>query len=295
MCAATCEIHEKAQEIILLKNAKRTDMRTQSSRLCIALALLWSVAGAYAQSSNAMPAQSNVIDSALLAKAKAGDVVAQVQLGVAYDHGDGVPQDHAKAAGWWRKAAKQGNAAAQFNLGQAYLLGRGVAKDYSQAYIWYRKAAEQGTAPAQYQLGGLYYLGQGVSQDYTQAAVWYRKAAEQGMAYAQSSLGYAYEMGHGVPQNFVQAAAWYRKAAEQGDPLGQWSLSSLYEVGVGVAQDYAESYFWLALAASGKIEGVKQEEIDKFRNDVASHLTPADISQVQARASKWFAEHIVSK
>ena len=86
---------------------------------------------------------------------------------------------------------------------------------------------------------------------------------------------------------------WYHKAAEQGDALAQWSLGTLYEYGHGEPQDYAEAYFWLDIAASEKIEGVKQEDIDKVRDNAASHLTPAELSQVQERARKWFEDHPV--
>jgi hypothetical protein len=84
---------------------------------------------------------------------------------------------------------------------------------------------------------------------------------------------------------------WYRKAAEQGDALSQWSLGLLYELGHGVTQDYAEAYFWLDLAATGKIAGTKQEDIDEIRDDAASHLNSATLLQTQERAARWFAEH----
>jgi TPR repeat protein len=44
-----------------------------------------------------------------------------------YAEGQGVPQDHAEAARWYRKAADQGNALAQFGLGLMYDQGHGVA------------------------------------------------------------------------------------------------------------------------------------------------------------------------
>ena len=45
---------------------------------------------------------------------------AQFWLGMAYDDGEGVPEDDAKAVHWYRQAAKQGYALAQFNLGLIY-------------------------------------------------------------------------------------------------------------------------------------------------------------------------------
>src|ERR1035437_8146301 len=62
-------------------------------------------------------AQPKGIDLALLAKAKAGDASSQVSVGNAYAKGEGVPQDYAQAAVWYRKAAEQGDAKAQYSLG----------------------------------------------------------------------------------------------------------------------------------------------------------------------------------
>ena len=88
--------------------------------------------------------------AALRVKANAGDADAQHNLGYAYDIGQGVPQDYAQAAAWYRKAAEQGLAAAQSNLGAMYAKSQGVPQDYAQAVAWYCKAAEQGLANAQF-------------------------------------------------------------------------------------------------------------------------------------------------
>jgi hypothetical protein len=190
-----------------------------------------------------------------------------------------------------RKAAEQGDANAQKNLGVMYYNGQGVPQDYAQAVVWSRKAAEQGDADAENNLAASYQKGQGVPQDYAQAVYWYSKAAEQGSALAQNSLGALYYRGQGVPQDYPQAASWFRKAAEQGNANAQYTLGELYYIGEGVTQDYAESYFWLGVAPSGKVEGVRQEGIDKLRDGAASRLTPAELSQVQERVRKWFEEH----
>ena len=87
---------------------------------------------------------------------------------------------------------------AQYNLGLMYNHGQGVPQDYAAAMSWYRKAAEQGLAPAQYNLGYMYDHGQGVPLDYALAVSWYRKAAEQGDGSAQNNLGVMYQIGQGV-------------------------------------------------------------------------------------------------
>jgi hypothetical protein len=58
-----------------------------------------------------------------------------------------------------------------------------------------------------------------------------------------------------------------------------------------VKLNYAEAYFWLNIAAAGKIGSVKQEDVDKLRDDAGSHVTPADLSRVQERAREWFEDH----
>jgi TPR repeat protein len=77
-------------------------------------------------------------------------------------------------------AADQGKASAQYNMGFLYSQGQGVGQDYAQAAKWYRMAAEQGDVDSQNRLAALYLAGDGVRQDYAEAARWYRKAAEQG-------------------------------------------------------------------------------------------------------------------
>ena len=112
--------------------------------------------------------------------AKQGHDYAQLQLGVMYHFGEGVPQDDKTAAKWIKRAAEQGNAMAQSVLGALYLRGEGVPQDDKMAAQWYRRAAEQGDAGAQFALGGMYYYGKGVPKDYTRAYVWMDIAASSG-------------------------------------------------------------------------------------------------------------------
>ena len=50
----------------------------------------------------------------LVKAAEKGDANIQVQLGAMYLLGQGVPQDNAKALGWYSKAAEQGHANGQY-------------------------------------------------------------------------------------------------------------------------------------------------------------------------------------
>ena len=207
----------------------------------------------------AAPAKTKGIDPALLAKAKAGDATAQCQIGLDYDNGDGVPQDYAKAASWYRKAADQGYAVAQYDLGDLFLFGKGVPIDYAQGITWFRKAAEQGNPSAQTDLARFYLIGKY------------------------------------VPQDYALALSWYRKAAERGNPDGQAALASLYENGRGVRQDYSEAYFWMSLAAANRdLAGAYRflsTEHAKDRDRIAARLSNTELLKVQKKARVWSAAH----
>ena len=67
-----------------------------------------------------------------------------------------VAQDESQAIKRDRVAAEQGLALAQHNLGVAYDKGDGVAKDSADAVRWFREAAEQGHVNARFSLGLVY-------------------------------------------------------------------------------------------------------------------------------------------
>ena len=152
-----------------------------------------------------------------LARAKAGDPVAQYDVGVLYAQGDGFVQDYASAASWFHAAAAQGNLDAEYNLGVLYERGLGVTASPIDAVNWYRSAADQSYARAQYNLALAYAEGRGTEQDFAAAARWYQRAAQQGLVPAMVNLAILYELGQGVDRSPVDAYAWYSAAADRGD------------------------------------------------------------------------------
>jgi len=122
-------------------------------------------------------------------------------------------------------------------------------------------------------------------------------AADQGQADVQFNLGMLYTNGEGDWQDdYAQAALRYRKAAEQGDARAQYNLGVLYYKGHGVPQDFAKAYFWFDLATAAEqdaslVEQTTKYRATKYRDEAASHLTPADLARVQQRVRKWFEEH----
>ncbi len=128
--------------------------------------------------------------------------------------------DYAQALKIFRPLAAQGDASAQLNLGVMYAEGQGVPQDYKEAVKWFRLAAAQGNAQAQSTLGNMYAEGWGVIQDYKETAKWLRLAAAQGNAQAQNNLGFMYDEGQGVIQDYASAHMWYNLASSAGHADG---------------------------------------------------------------------------
>ncbi len=163
-----------------------------------------------------------------LARAKAGDPVAQYDVGVLYAQGDGFVQDYTSAASWFHAAAAQGNLDAEYNLGVLYERGLGVTANATDAVNWYRSAADQNNARAQYNLALAYAEGRGTEQDFAAAARWYKRAAEQGLVPAMVNLAILYELGQGVDSSLPDAYAWYSAAADRGDDPAKSRAGELF-------------------------------------------------------------------
>jgi uncharacterized protein len=157
---------------------------------------------------------------------------AQVNLGLMYNKGQGVPQNDSEALKWYRKAAEQGNA---------------------KALMWCRKEAEQGNAEAQFNLGLMYEKRRGVPQDFPEAGKWYRKAAEQGFAEAQTNLSIMYSTGLGVPKDYVLAYMWSslatsgypaseKKKREEAEKIRDIATSKLNPAQIAEAQRFAREW-----------------------------------------------------
>ncbi|MEO5334186.1 MAG: sel1 repeat family protein [Magnetococcus sp. YQC-5] len=91
--------------------------------------------------------------------AEQGQAHAQFQLGLMYDRGVGVPQNHQEAAKWFLKAAERMDADDK--------------KSQEVNVDTLRKKAEDGDMNAQKQLGWMFLHGKGVQKDYMEANKWY--------------------------------------------------------------------------------------------------------------------------
>ncbi len=164
--------------------------------------------------------------TSLIQAAEGGDVVAQLELGGWYYHGDGgyIEQSDAKSVHWFRRAALQGSPDAQFLMGAFCEMAFGMKHDAKEAAKWYKKAAEQEHNPARYALGMCYKHGFGVIQDDDAAARYFRLAADEEDADAQYALGCCYQEGRGVLQDDTQALFWLKKSAELGFDEAYYSI-----------------------------------------------------------------------
>lgn len=185
-------------------------------------------------------------------RAKSGDAEAQYALAVAFDTGNGLPEDDAKAIAWYRRAAEQGHMHAQHNLGISYANGEGVERDVREAVRWYRLAAAQGNPSSLYNLGLLYSIGQGP-----------------------------------VRRNDADALRWFRLAADQGHAKAQSNLGAMYALGLGGEKNLVKAYKWFTLAASAYPEGEDRDQELKNLKNASDEMAPAQIALAEKLAKEW--------
>lgn len=96
--------------------------------------------------------------------------------------------DYGQAFDLWRVRADAGDPLAQFNLAVMFDRGEGTDRDTNRAVAWYHIAAEQGVVAAQYQLGIIYSEGLSVPADHDMAVYWLSQAAARGHATARNHV-----------------------------------------------------------------------------------------------------------
>ncbi len=125
----------------------------------------------------------------LLTKAaKAGDVSAQANLGVAYFGSKNFLPDFTKAKYWLEKSIRGNSPQGAFNLGLLYEQGKGEQSNIGKAIGLFELSADRGYLPAQKELGMLYMQGTLVKQDLIKAYKWYSLAALQNDNVASNML-----------------------------------------------------------------------------------------------------------
>lgn len=187
-----------------------------------------------------------------VARAEAGGPKAQYDLAVLYARGDGVAQNYAAAATWFRKAALAGNLSAAFDLGVLYQRGLGLEHNADEAVRWYRRAAAGNYPAAQYNLALAYADGSGTPQDWVAAASWYHQAALRGVVPAMVNFAILYERGDGVERSLPDAYAWYRAAARRGDAVAEERAREVFDQLAGPAKGRA------VMLAAGVVDALRE-------------------------------------
>ena len=169
----------------------------------------------------------------LLELAKGGDAIAQNDVGVMYESGQGTTVNYKTAEKYYEKSAKQGNSDGEYNLG----LIRKSQKRYSEAIKLFKASAKQGNEWGEHYLGIMYQHGKGIKRDYKKAIKFYKKSVEKGNYLSQSNLALMYEKGKGVRRNYKEAIRLYTLSAKQNYLVAQYNLGMLYYLGAGVPQN----------------------------------------------------------
>lgn len=92
--------------------------------------------------------------------------------------------DYPKALKMFIPLAEQGNRLAQFQVGMMTEQGQGTDPSLKNAYDWYMKAAQQGVADAYFALGQIYSRGEMVPKDSVKAFAWFNLASQAGHSVA---------------------------------------------------------------------------------------------------------------
>jgi uncharacterized protein len=208
-----------------------------------------------------------------------GYAPAQVNLGVLYAYGWGVPQNSGAAVYWIGLAAEQGNVQALANMGIFYRNGWGVRQDQAKAFRLFQTAAQAGDTGAMTNLGYAYDQGLGAPKNQLFAADWYRKAADGGDASGQNNLGDMYLRGEGVPQDDNSAFELFSKAATQGNTGACIKLGYMYMTGRATAKDPETAYMWIKFASLAT-----DSRGEEYLRSLSGELTSAQLKHADERA-----------
>jgi TPR repeat protein len=212
--------------------------------------------------------------------AEAGDLIAAFNFAVCLAQGVGVPQDEARAAIWFRRAA-EGVLNAQHWYGRILAQGRGIERNPEEARFWLQKCADAELPDALVDLANLHLNGEGGPCDHEMARQLFERAAKRGQGEAMFALGAMYGGGHDIPTDRAQALSWYRAAAEKGHPLAALMLGRYLAKGIATPMDPEGAKHWFTQALKAGLA--------EAQGDLDQLIPPApsdDISGNEAAAAE---------
>ncbi|HWA18990.1 MAG TPA: tetratricopeptide repeat protein [Devosia sp.] len=198
--------------------------------------------------------------AALEAAAAAGDPSALWQLGNMYENGEGVPQDKAKAFGYFAQIADQHADAAPSGF-EGDIVGHSFVK------------------MGQYYAEGLPEADVPKDESESLRLILYA-ATYFGDADAQFRVGLAYQNEEELGDNPLQSARWLKLAAEKGHPAAEARLGDLMFNGSdGVQANPVRGLMWLTVASRRAVGSVDAEWIGELLNSAMSVATPVQREQ----------------
>ena len=224
----------------------------------------------------------------LLTRAQAGDMHAQIVLGMAYQLGSGVPRDAAEALKWYHTASDQGSSIAANQIAVYYDPFEGFAgrkgQDANEALKWYRTAADRNDAVGQYDEGAL--LAELHREP--EAKDWYVGAIEKGYWEATTDLVALYDSGKIIPdkskdENRKEGVALFQRLANDGNGAAEYALARIYGEGwLGVHRDRQTAFSWYQKAAA---QGIPKAEYMVGFYHFEGH---GGLPKNEAEGAKWF-------
>lgn len=189
----------------------------------------------------------------LKAKADAGDVQSQLDLGYMFLYGaNGANIDYKQAIFYYEMAAKNKNAVALNNMGSLYFNGIGTDINYGKAIQYFEEAANLGSNDAALNLA-IIYLGSDnknkTSEDLQKIYKLLNQAQKSNYS-AKYLLGYSYYTGFLVPQNYIKAFKLIKEAADNFYDEAQYVISDFYISGNGTTKNYNQAVKYLRAAAA---------------------------------------------
>jgi hypothetical protein len=173
-----------------------------------------------------------------------GDKVRCEDVADAYEEGDGVQLDQAKALEYYDKACQMDSAYGCRSYGlyvDPVFEEYKVEKNLQASNMAYKKGCDLSDAASCNNIGVIYRDGIGVEKNPLLAKQYLTKACleiEEGEGEACLSLGYMYDYGKGIKANQVKARAIYQKGCDEFEHGAScYNLAYMHEFGEGGARD----------------------------------------------------------
>lgn len=163
------------------------------------------------------------------------------------------------------RAAKKGHLSACYHAGKAYQEGEIVAKDIARALYYYEMGANDEEPGCANGAGEIYYLGEdGVAQDYAKAVRYFEMGHERDSLWGNDMLGICYLFGNGCRKDVERARELFEEADYSSD-LTEYGLGLIYCEGMGVDEDIKKG---VAHLLNAKDYQPAQEELMKFKKTI---------------------------